>query len=112
MVYKIFYSHDRLISRYSSEESGVITSATQVIEIEEINKNYELAKAVKASIEILQTNERFVQFVEERNKLMNDIKTITNYDWNADFIPSAERALTEYANLLPWIPYIHQKMVV
>ena len=43
----------------------------------------------------MQTNERYAQFVEERNRLMNEDRS--EYDWYQNLIPGAEKTLTEYA---------------
>ena len=64
------------------------------------DKSYELEKAVKASIQILQTHERYAQFAKERNKLMKDDVRLLTYDWYENLVPGAEKALREYANLL------------
>ena len=48
----------------------------------------------------MKTNERYQQFAEERNKLLNDNIDLSTYDWYVNLIPGAEKALTEYATLL------------
>ena len=46
----------------------------------------------------MQTNERYAQFVEERNRLMNE--DLSEYDWYENIIPGSEKTLTEYASSL------------
>ena len=46
------------------------------------------------------TNERFAQFVEIRDEIMNSDFDFLKYDWYENLIPIAEETLKKYATLL------------
>lgn len=100
---------------YTEDEIHFVNHEAQPMDIDEINKQYNLSDAVKANIEILKTQERYAEFTRVREELMQR-SNLEEYDWFEDLIPIAIKTLAEYAkavldddeNVANIIQMIHQ----